>query len=126
MQAFHYQLFLPLKRIHRHTWYSPTGFTKRVDYILAEWHLNNISSNCRVYRKVTVPFETNHRLLAMTCSFPSKRNSVVTDINKSCNDLNSDLSLIKDWALQWKMSFNPDPNKQAAEVTFSRKKNPLG
>ena len=27
----------------------------------------------RVYRKATVPFETNHRLLAMTCSFPSKR-----------------------------------------------------
>ena len=52
--------------------------------------------------------------------------SVVTDINKSCNDLNSDLSLINDWAFQWKMSFNPDPNKQAAEVTFSRKKNPLG
>ena len=66
--------FYHSKKIHRHTWYSPTGFTKRVDYILAEWHLKKLSSNCRVYRKATVPFETNHRLLAMTCSFPSKRN----------------------------------------------------
>ena len=63
----------PSKAIHRHTWYSPTGFSKRVDYILAEWHLKKLCSNCRVYRKATVPFETNHRLLAMTCSFPSKR-----------------------------------------------------
>ena len=33
----------------------------------------------------------------------------------------SDLSRIKQWAFQWKMSFNPDPNKQAQEVIFSRK-----
>lgn len=66
--------FYHSKKIHRHTWYSPTGFTKRVDYILAEWHLKKLSSNCRVYRKATVPFETNHRLLALNCSFPSKRN----------------------------------------------------
>ena len=65
--------FFQSSKNHRHTWYSPTGFTKRVDYILAEWHLKKLTSNCRVYQKATVPFETNHRLLAMTCSFPSKR-----------------------------------------------------
>ena len=27
---------------------------------------------------------------------------------------------ISDWAFQWKMSFNPDPSKQAQEVIFSR------
>ena len=37
------------------------------------------------------------------------------------SELNSDLSRIKQWAFQWKMSFNPDPNKQAQEVIFSRK-----
>ena len=36
-------------------------------------------------------------------------------------EINSDLSKIKQWAFQWKMSFNPDPNKQAQEVFFSRK-----
>ena len=27
---------------------------------------------------------------------------------------------ISNWAFQWKMRFNPDPNKQAREVIFSR------
>ena len=34
---------------------------------------------------------------------------------------NNDLKKISDWAFQWKMSFNPDPSKQAQEVIFSRK-----
>ena len=36
----------------------------------------------------------------------------------SSNILNSDLRFIADWADQWKMSFNPDPSKQAIEVIF--------
>ena len=64
--------FYHSQNLHLHTWCSTTGFTKKVDYILAEWHLKKLSSNCRVYRRATVPFETNHRLLALTCSFPSK------------------------------------------------------
>ena len=47
--------------------------------------------------------------------------SVVKDVTKSCFDLNCDLSKINDWAYQWKTCFNPDPNKQAAEVMFSHK-----
>ena len=47
--------------------------------------------------------------------------SVVHDINTSANDLNKDLASINNWAYQWKMSFNPDPTKQAQEVIFSRK-----
>ena len=29
--------------------------------------------------------------------------------------------MISKWAYNWKMSFNPDPNKPAQEVLFSRK-----
>ena len=47
--------------------------------------------------------------------------SVVNNINLSATNLNSDLSKINAWANQWKMTFNPDPNKQAQEVIFSRK-----
>ena len=47
--------------------------------------------------------------------------SVVHNINNSANLLNSDLSKIDEWAVQWKMSYNPDPTKQAQEITFSRK-----
>jgi exonuclease III len=58
---------------HRHTWYSPTGFTKRIDYILAEWHIKKLSSSCRVYRRASIQFESDHRFLALYCSLPSKR-----------------------------------------------------
>ena len=48
--------------------------------------------------------------------------SVVNDINISASDLNEDLEKIGNWAFKWKMNFNPDPNKQAQEIIFSRKK----
>ena len=44
--------------------------------------------------------------------------SVVHDKNTSANELNNDLRKISNWAYQWKMSFNPDPLKQAQEVIF--------
>ena len=47
--------------------------------------------------------------------------SKVLDVNESAKKLNFDLEKISEWAFQWKMQFNPDPNKQANEVTFSRK-----
>ena len=47
--------------------------------------------------------------------------SVINDKHLSANKLNQDLNRINNWAFQWKMSFNPDPSKQAQEVIFSRK-----
>ena len=47
--------------------------------------------------------------------------SKVLDINKATKKLNLDLEKISKWGFQWKMHFNPDPNKQANEVIFSRK-----
>ena len=44
--------------------------------------------------------------------------SVVNDTNISANELKKDFS---ERAYKWKMSFNPDKNKQAQEVVFSRK-----
>ena len=55
----------------------------------------------------------------------NSHSSVVQSINSTTTDLNSDLSKVSDWAFQWKMNFNPDPNKQAQEVTFSRKINKI-
>ena len=45
--------------------------------------------------------------------------SIVRDPRYSASELNHDLQLISDWAYQWKMSFNPEPKKQAIEVLFS-------
>ena len=48
--------------------------------------------------------------------------SVVNNINNSASDLNEVLKKIGKWAFKWKMNFNPDPNKHAQEIIFSRKK----
>ena len=43
------------------------------------------------------------------------------NVNLSTDQLNSDLQKISNWAHQWKMTFNPDPKKQAQKVIFSIK-----
>ena len=66
---------------------------------------------------LSVGLTTNFRLFADNVSLFS----VVDNINLSATNLNSDLGRIKAWASQWKVTFNPDPNKQVQEVNFSRK-----
>ena len=48
--------------------------------------------------------------------------SVIHDSSTTRNELNDDLVKINNWAYQWKMSFNPDPKKQAQEGIFCKKK----
>ena len=44
----------------------------------------------------------------------------------AADQLNRDLSIISDWADQWKMQFNLDKNKQAVQVIFCcQKYNPI-
>ena len=47
--------------------------------------------------------------------------TTVQDPQAAASDMNHDLDLITSWANQWRMSFNPDRNKQAVELIFSRK-----
>ena len=47
--------------------------------------------------------------------------TIVYDEAIAADQLNRDLSIISDWADQWKMQFNPDKNKQAVQVIFSSK-----
>ena len=48
--------------------------------------------------------------------------SVVQNKNNSASQLNNDLRQVSDWAYAWKISFSPDPSKQAQEAIFSRKR----
>ena len=50
--------------------------------------------------------------------------SIVKNPITSATNINNDLKRISLWAVQWKMSFNPDPNKPAEEVIFSHKRHP--
>ena len=47
--------------------------------------------------------------------------NVVFDTGISAEVLNQDLRAVQDWAYQWKISFNPDPAKQAEHVIFPTK-----
>ena len=47
--------------------------------------------------------------------------SAVHDVSAYAKELNDDLKKVNDWPFQWKMSFNPDPSKQAQKVIFSHK-----
>ena len=47
--------------------------------------------------------------------------SVVRDPINTSQKLNNDIDKVSLWANIWKMSFNPDPSKQAQDVIFSRK-----
>ena len=48
--------------------------------------------------------------------------SIAKNPEISANELNRDLDVIRMWAHQWKLEFNPDPSNQATEVLFSCKK----
>ena len=47
--------------------------------------------------------------------------SKVKDKNCSTVELNNDLRIISNWAFRRKMSFNPDSNKQAVQIFFSKR-----
>ena len=49
--------------------------------------------------------------------------SVVRDPITTSQKLNNELHKVSLWGYKWKMSFNPDPSKQAQDVVFSRKIN---
>ena len=48
---------------------------------------------------------------------------VVHDPINTSQKLNDNLHTVSLWTYKWKMSFNPDPSKQAQEVIFLRKIN---
>ena len=50
--------------------------------------------------------------------------TVVQDPNAATDNINHNLQLISLWGFKWRMEFNPDPIKQAMEVTYSRKISP--
>ena len=47
--------------------------------------------------------------------------SIIDDATTTAYELNKDLQKIAEWTHKWKMTFNPDLNKPAQEVIFSRK-----
>ena len=86
---------------------SPTRFGTRTNTFLT--YINNLAgelfSNTKLFADDTSLF------------------SMVHNRDRSAAELNNDLAKISYWVQQWKMSFNPDPSKQAQEIIFSKKVN---
>ena len=75
-----------------------------------------------VYIKdLTEDFRCNDKLFTDDTSLFTE----VEDSNAAENDMNHYLILINQWAHRWRMSFNPDPQKQAVELIFSRRKDEI-
>ena len=51
--------------------------------------------------------------------------TVVQEPNAAAEDMNHDLELISRLAHDWRMSFNPDPQKQAVELLLSKKRHEI-
>ena len=47
--------------------------------------------------------------------------TIISDPNAAAKQLCANLDKTKEWAFQWKTSFNPDLSKQGQEVIFTRK-----
>ena len=68
---------------------------------------------------LTADLDCNAKLFADYTSFFT----VAREANEVANDMNHDIQLISQWAHDWRMSFNSDPQKQAVEsVVFKEKK----
>ena len=66
-----------------------------------------------------------HNILS-TCKIFADNTSLFSHVSNKCksqSEMNNDLQVISNWAIQWKIHFNPDPKKQAQEVYFSKKSN---
>ena len=67
---------------------------------------------------LTVGQKCNVKLFAVDTSLFT----VIKDPNAAANDMNHDLEFIRQRAHNWRMSFNPDQQKQAVKLIFSRKR----
>ena len=51
--------------------------------------------------------------------------TIALETNEAAEHMNHDLQLVTQWANDWRTSFNPDPQKQAVELLFSKKRNEI-
>ena len=72
---------------------------------------DNLSTNVKLFADDTSLFSVVHNIATSSC------------------DLSYDLNRVKEWAFQWKMSFNPEPQnklkKSYLRVSFRKKITPV-
>ena len=56
--------------------------------------------------------------IAVFLQMNKQYNINIKDNNRDSAILSKDLNLISNWTFRWKISFNPDPPKQATKTVF--------
>ena len=69
------------------------------------------------HKRLVKPFQFNPKIFAYNTSLFF----IVQDITTGTVSLNNDLTNFSEWAVKWKINFNPDPCKQAQDLVFIRK-----
>ena len=93
-------------------------FSLEIDYSWCAARFSARSINFLIYiNDLPLGLTTNVKLFAYDTSLFS----FVSNVNVSASRLNNDLVKIRDCALNWKISCNPDPTTQAQEIIFSKK-----
>ena len=87
-----------------YSWFASRLCARSLAFLHFHIYVDNISSEAKHFADDTSLF------------------NVVYDVDIAADQLNRDLEIISNWALQWKMHFNHDKNKQAVPVIFSQKK----
>ena len=80
---------------------------------MVSYFLNNAAKTCLYGPKNLENIEIGH--VFQSRAFFRR----ISNLHTSClSAFNIDLEKISQWAYHWKIQFNPDPNKQANEITF--------
>ena len=83
------------KRIHRATWlHQPTGLVKRLDYIGTRKYIYQFITSCRVYRKTSSLFDTDHYMVKMTLHYPTTHNKLFRPISNIQHKPKPNVSLL--------------------------------
>ena len=83
----------------------PKVYTRAIIFLV---YINDLTSNLKC----------NIKLFADDTFFVT----VVHESSAAAEDMNHDLRLISQWAYDWRMSFAPDPQKQAVKLLFFKEK----
>lgn len=94
--------FFSHRKIHRHTWRSGTGFTKTIDYILADSSVQKYMTDCRVYNGYH--FETDHRLSAAVTTPTCKAARFKANSNPKKPNPRPNLRLLQDPVIRSKFT----------------------
>ena len=89
-------MFATRSNEHRWSFVSNLGYKRRLDYIMAEWYVKRATKNCRAFPAQSQPFESDHRVVVLQASFPTKKKNKQIFPNKPRCEDHQDIRHLRD------------------------------